>query len=92
VHTALDAVKAVMNGANAVQLVSALLQNGPQHLETVRTGFARWLEAHDYDSVDQMRGSMSLYRCPDPAAYERTGYMTVLQSWKGFQETRPPAR
>ena len=48
----------------------------------MRTGFARWPEAHDYDSVDQMRRSMSLSRCPDPAAYERTGYMTVLQSWK----------
>ena len=85
VHTALDAVKAVMAGAHAVQLVSALLRNGPEHLNLVRAGFARWLEEHEYDSVEQMRGNMSLFRCPDPAAYERTGYMTVLQSWQGFR-------
>jgi dihydroorotate dehydrogenase (fumarate) len=84
IHSSLDAVKAVMAGANVVQLVSALLRNGPEHLQVVREGFARWLEEHEYDSVEQMRGSMSLFRCPDPAAYERTGYMTVLQSWRGF--------
>jgi len=85
VHTALDAVKAVMAGASGVQLVSALLRHGPEHLKVVREGFARWLEEHEYDSLEQMRGSMSLLRCPDPAAYERTGYMTVLQSWRGFR-------
>jgi dihydroorotate dehydrogenase (fumarate) len=85
VHTAIDAVKAVMAGASAVQMVSALLRAGPERLRVVRDEFAHWLEEHEYESVDQMRGSMSLLRCPDPAAFERTGYMTVLQSWQGFR-------
>lgn len=85
VHTRLDAVKAVMAGASGVQVVSALLRNGPQHLRVLREGLAQWLTDHEYESVEQMCGSMSLLRCPDPAAYERTGYMTVLQSWRGFR-------
>ena len=85
VHTPLDAVKAVMAGANGVQVVSALLRKGPQHLGVLREGLRQWLTDHEYESLDQMCGSMSLLRCPDPAAYERTGYMTVLQSWKGFR-------
>ena len=85
VHTTLDAVKAVMAGASGVQVVSALLRHGPEHLRTMREGLAQWLTDHEYESVEQMCGSMSLLRCPDPAAYERTGYMTVLQSWRGFR-------
>ena len=84
VHTALDAVKAVMAGASGVQVVSALLRKGPHELRVLREGFARWLEEHEYESVEQMCGSMSLFRCPDPAAYRRTGYMAVLRSWQGF--------
>jgi dihydroorotate dehydrogenase (fumarate) len=83
VHSALDAVKAVMAGASAVQMVSALLRHGPEHLRTVREDLARWLEQHEYASIDQMRGSMNLARCPDPAAFERGNYMRILQSWRG---------
>lgn len=82
VHTALDALKAVMCGAHAVQMVSALLQHGPQRLTEVRDGLARWLREHEYDSLAQMQGSMSLVRCPDPQAYERANYLELLQSWK----------
>jgi dihydroorotate dehydrogenase (fumarate) len=81
VHTALDAVKAVMAGAHAVQMVSALLRHGPAYLGQVRDGLACWLEEHGYESLGQMRGSMSLERCPDPRAYERANYMKILQSW-----------
>jgi len=83
VHTALDAVKAVMAGAQGVQLVSALLLQGPEHLRVVRDGLAAWLEEHEYESLRQMQGSMSLQRCPDPSAFERANYMRVLQSWRG---------
>lgn len=82
VHTTLDAVKAVMCGAHGVQMVSALLQHGPDRLAEVRKGLARWLEEHEYESLRQMQGSMSLLRCPDPAAFERGNYMRVLQSWR----------
>lgn len=82
VHSALEAVKAVMCGASAVQMVSALLARGPEVLAEVRRGLSRWLEEHEYESLEQMRGSMSLETAPDPQAYERAGYVDVLQSYR----------
>jgi len=82
VHTAVDAVKAVMSGAHAVQTVAALLIHGPAHLTNVRDELSQWLEEHEYESLAQARGSMSLFRCPDPEAFERGNYMKILQTWK----------
>lgn len=82
VHSAIDAIKAVMAGAHAVQMVSALLQHGPSHLSKIRADVSRWLEEHEYESLAQMQGSMSLERSPDPGAFERANYMRVLQGWK----------
>ena len=82
VHTGLDAIKAVMAGADGVQLVAALLRNGPQHLKKVREQMVQWMEEHDYQSVAQMKGSMSHERAPDPAAIERANYLRILQSWR----------
>jgi dihydroorotate dehydrogenase (fumarate) len=83
VHTAADAIKAVMAGADAVQMTSALLKNGTRHLGEALSGMKAWMEEHEYESIRQMRGSMSLARCPDPAAFERANYMRILQSWRG---------
>ena len=82
VHTALDAIKAMMAGAHAVQIVSALLQRGPGYLAVVRERVVDWMEEHEYESLSQMQGSMSLETCPDPSAYERANYMLTLQSWQ----------
>ena len=82
VHSPIDAIKAIMTGAHAVQMVSALLKNGPEYLAMIRRGVATWLIEHDYDSLAQARGSMNHQRCPDPAGYERANYMDILQSWK----------
>ena len=78
----LDAVKAVMTGAHAVQMVSALLRHGPARLREVREKLAEWLERHEYESLEQMRGSLDLARVPDPAAYERANYVRLLQTWR----------
>jgi dihydroorotate dehydrogenase (fumarate) len=83
VHGVDDAVKAVLAGAHAVQMVSALLRRGPEHLGRVRQGLERWLEAHEYESLGQAQGSMSLARSPDPAAFERAQYLRVLAGWRG---------
>jgi dihydroorotate dehydrogenase (fumarate) len=83
VHTTLDALKAMMAGADAVQLVSSLLRHGPGHLREVLDGVERWLEEHEYTSLGQLTGSMSLVRCPEPSRYERANYMTLLQSFHG---------
>ena len=82
VHNALDALKAVMAGAHAVQMVAALLHHGPQALRQVRDELAAWLEDHEYESLRQAQGSMRLERCPDPGAFERGNYMRVLQTWR----------
>ena len=82
VHTVQDAVKAVMAGADAVQVVSTLLQNGLQHLSVLRDGVAGWLEEHRYESLEQARGSMNLAHAPDAMQYERANYAEILLSWK----------
>ena len=82
VHEPMDAVKAIMAGAGAVQMVSALMQHGVRHLTVVRDGFNRWGDEHGYESIDQIRGSMSLKHSPDPHASERGSYLRILQSLK----------
>lgn len=89
VHSAPDALKAVFAGASAVQVVSALLAQGPAHLGQMRQGMSEWLERHEYESLRQGLGSMSLSRVPNPSSYERASYMRVLQGWK--PETLPGA-
>jgi len=83
VHTGLDALKAVMCGADGVQMVSALLKEGPKQLTTARAQLQSALELNEYESLAQVKGSMSLTRCPDPKAYERVNYMHILQNWRG---------
>jgi dihydroorotate dehydrogenase (fumarate) len=82
VHSVTDAVKAVMVGAQAVHMVSALLKRGPHYLKTVRDGLAEWLDEHGYESLQQMQGSMSQARCPDGRAFERGNYLKILQTWR----------
>ena len=82
VHSHEDIIKGIMVGAKTVQIVSALLKNGPDYLKEILTKFERWMEEHEYESVDQMRGSMSLGHCPDPSVYERANYLKILQLWK----------
>ena len=75
------AVKAILAGAHAVQIVSALLRNGPKYLAKILEDLKTWMEDNEYQSIRQMQGSLSLARCPDPAAFERGNYMRVLNSW-----------
>lgn len=82
VHDARDAIKAIMAGAHAVQVVSALLRNGPEYLKVLRQGMEDWMREFEWESLETMRGNMSLQRCPDPAAYERANYMMMLQGWR----------
>jgi dihydroorotate dehydrogenase (fumarate) len=82
VHTANDAIKAVMAGASAIQLVAAILKNGPRHLETMRREMTTWMLEKGYESIDQMRGSMNILRSPNPREYERANYLKILQTWE----------
>lgn len=83
VHTPLDAVKAVLAGADAVQMVSALLISGPSALSAVRSGFERWAGEHRYESVREMRGAANAARSANPLDYERANYLQVLRESHG---------
>jgi len=80
-HTVEDIIKGIMVGANVVQVVSSLLKYGPSHVNSLVAGLRHWLEDHEYESVEQMRGSMSLKHCPDPSVFERANYLRILQLW-----------
>jgi dihydroorotate dehydrogenase (fumarate) len=82
VHTVVDVIQSIMTGAHAVQLVSALLQRGPGYIANLRQDLTKWLEEHEYHSLQQMQGSMNLESCPDPRVYERANYMLMLQGWR----------
>lgn len=81
VHTAHDALKCMMAGAKAAMMTSALLKRGPGHIRTVLSDIAEWMEERDYESIDQMQGSMSQQAVPEPMAYERANYIKVLSSY-----------
>jgi dihydroorotate dehydrogenase (fumarate) len=80
VHGAEDVIKMLMVGADVTMLCSALLRNGIGYLERVEEGLRVWMETHEYESVRQMKGSMSQIRCPDPSAFERAQYMKAVKS------------
>jgi len=82
VHEVVDVVRALMAGATVVQVVSALLRNGPSRLLSLRAGLERWLVEREYTSVRQLRGSMNLKACPDPSAYQRANYIHLLHEWR----------
>ena len=82
VHSAAEVVKALLAGADAVQVVAALLRDGPDTLGNILTELKLWMEKFEYASVAEMRGALSLRNCPDPEAYERGNYLRSLQLWR----------
>jgi dihydroorotate dehydrogenase (fumarate) len=81
IHTAEDAIKMLMVGADAVFLCSALLKHGPELIRSLLTDMEKWMLDHEYVSVTQMKGSMSQKAVADPAAFERANYMKALQRY-----------
>jgi len=82
VHNGIDVAKALMAGADAVQIVSSLLINGPEQVKSMLDELCKWMEKKGYNSIDELRGCMNYLRCPDPEALERANYMRVLKSWR----------
>ena len=78
VHTALDVIKGTMAGAHALQIVSALMRNGPSHLQKLQTEVEAWLIANEWSSLDEMRGNMSFQKIPNPAVYERESFRRMF--------------
>ncbi len=84
VHTAEDAIKLIMAGADVTQMCAALLINGPHHLTKVLRDIQDWMEAHEYDSIKMMKGSMSQKAVAEPAAFERANYVKALNVRAGM--------
>jgi dihydroorotate dehydrogenase (fumarate) len=82
VHTGTDAIKAIMAGASVAMVASELLAHGIGRASGILSEMATWMQEQEYESVQQMRGSMSLRAVADPAAFERANYMKVLRSFK----------
>jgi dihydroorotate dehydrogenase (fumarate) len=80
VHEPIDVVKAVMAGADAVQVTSTLLRHGPSRLTYLRREFEKWCAAHDHESLDAFKGCAAVAR-PGRARFERAGYRALLRSW-----------
>jgi dihydroorotate dehydrogenase (fumarate) len=78
VHTAQDAIKLIMAGADVTQMCAALLINGPNHLTKVLRDMQDWMETHEYDSIKMMKGSMSQKAVAEPSAFERANYVKAL--------------
>jgi dihydroorotate dehydrogenase (fumarate) len=81
VHTAQDVLKAMMAGAQVVEIASVLLQNGIGYLKTIESDLAAWMEEHEYESIRQMQGSMSQRSVADPNSFLRANYLKVLSSY-----------
>jgi len=87
IHTAQDVAKMILVGADVTMMCSALLKHGISHLATMRAGLVEIMAAKEYESVQQMKGILSLRNCPEPAAFERANYLKTLHSF-GWTATR----
>ena len=81
IHRTDDVIKALLVGADITMLASALLKNGPGHLTHLTTGLEQWLEQREYDSVEQIKGSMSKQHAANPEGLERANYMKALTTY-----------
>ena len=81
VHDSSDVLKCMMAGAHVTMMTSALLKYGIEHIGVVLAGIERWMEEHEYASIRQMRGAMSMVNIENPAAFLRGNYLKTLGSY-----------
>jgi dihydroorotate dehydrogenase (fumarate) len=84
IHTAEDVLKAMMAGASVAMMTSELLQNGFGRVPAILTDIEKWMDEHEYSSIQQMKGSLSQKTVKEPAAFERANYMKILNSFKSL--------
>jgi dihydroorotate dehydrogenase (fumarate) len=82
IHRATDVIKMLMAGADVTMLCSALLRHGVGQIGVIERDVAAWMQEHEYESVSQLRGSMSQEKCPDPSTFERAQYMRAISSYR----------
>ena len=82
IHTASDALKMLMAGADVTMMCSELLARGPHRITEVLAEMEQWMTDHEYGSVSQLKGSMSQKSIADPSAFERANYMKALNTYR----------
>ena len=82
IHHGKDVIKMMMVGANITMVVSALLRHGIHYLSKLESEIKHWMEVNEYESIKQMRGSMSQINCPSESAFERAQYLRAIQSYQ----------
>ena len=82
IHRATDAIKMLLVGADVTQLCSVLMRHGVKHIAVIERELRVWLEQHEYESLAQLKGSLSQKNCDDPSAYERAQYMRALSTFQ----------
>jgi dihydroorotate dehydrogenase (fumarate) len=83
IHDGDAMIKALLAGADVGMIASAIYHKGFKQVEEILSGLSKWMEAKEYDSVEQLKGSMSQENCPDPEAFARGNYMKTLISYSG---------
>jgi dihydroorotate dehydrogenase (fumarate) len=83
IHRMEDALKALLAGADAAMLASALLREGPGLLGRIAEQLERWLAEREYESVEQLKGSLAQGAVPNPEAFERANYLRTLRAGSG---------
>lgn len=81
IHRGYDVLKMVMSGAKITMLCSVLLRHGINHIRVIEQEMREWMQQHEYESIQQMQGSMSQKNCPNPSAFERSQYMRSLATY-----------
>jgi dihydroorotate dehydrogenase (fumarate) len=81
IHRASDVLKMLMAGADVTMLCSVLLRHGIPQIRVIERDLVAWMEEHEYESVAQLKGSLSQKNCPAPSAFERAQYMRAISSY-----------
>ncbi len=81
IHHSTDVIKMLMSGASITMLCSILLRHGIDSIRSLEQGLKRWLQSHEYESVEVVRGMLSQQNCEDPSAFERLHYTRALKGY-----------
>lgn len=81
VHSGTDAAKAILSGADAVQIVSVLLKAGPSELTRIVDELAGWMDGQGYRNLDEAKGATAMGNVANPHELQRLNYAQLLHSW-----------
>src|SRR5262249_49377164 len=84
VATPNDAIKALLAGADAVQMVSAILRYGPSYFRSMQDELRRWMESMEFARIEDFRGRVSMANTEAPGAFERAQYIRTLRGWNAW--------